>query len=323
MPTSPDYLEVLDQYVRHQWYINHYRADRGFPLLDSRRTVVVEHDLATDDERKKLPQYNELYLRFGYPGYAMIGFRVDGNPWVVPMLRATAQGHFSRQDAARLAELAPHFARMIRLSDRFALRQAQDQLDLLDRVACAAVLIDWKGTVIRINASAADLMGANLRVSRGMLTAADPPSNRALQTLVQQLRTLGSSRGGTPPGRVYIRRTNQAPMVIDALPVAGLAADAFRSARAVLTIADLDANPAPPEEALRVAFGLTAAEARLAAQLVGSGSLNAAADALGIAKETARNQLKAVFAKTGTHRQSQLVALLSKLARPGVDTAQK
>jgi DNA-binding CsgD family transcriptional regulator len=35
-----------------------------------------------------------------------------------------------------------------------------------------------------------------------------------------------------------------------------------------------------------------------------------AARELNISKETARNQLKAVFAKTGTHRQSELVALL-------------
>ncbi|MGI8568738.1 MAG: helix-turn-helix transcriptional regulator, partial [Methylocella sp.] len=35
-----------------------------------------------------------------------------------------------------------------------------------------------------------------------------------------------------------------------------------------------------------------------------------AARELNISRETARNQLKAVFAKTGTHRQSELVALL-------------
>jgi DNA-binding CsgD family transcriptional regulator len=38
-----------------------------------------------------------------------------------------------------------------------------------------------------------------------------------------------------------------------------------------------------------------------------------AAQQLGISKATARNQLKAVFAKTATHRQGELVALLSRL----------
>ena len=39
----------------------------------------------------------------------------------------------------------------------------------------------------------------------------------------------------------------------------------------------------------------------------------AIAHARGIARVTVRNQIKAIFAKTGTHRQSELVALLSRL----------
>ncbi len=38
-----------------------------------------------------------------------------------------------------------------------------------------------------------------------------------------------------------------------------------------------------------------------------------AGEELGIARETARNQLKAIFAKTATHRQGELIALLSRL----------
>jgi DNA-binding CsgD family transcriptional regulator len=34
---------------------------------------------------------------------------------------------------------------------------------------------------------------------------------------------------------------------------------------------------------------------------------------LGISKITARNQLKTIFSKTDTHRQSELVALLARL----------
>jgi hypothetical protein len=42
-------------------------------------------------------------------------------------------------------------------------------------------------------------------------------------------------------------------------------------------------------------------------------SLEQAAQELNISTETARSQLKAVFAKTDTHRQSELVALLGSL----------
>ena len=56
---------------------------------------------------------------------------------------------------------------------------------------------------------------------------------------------------------------------------------------------------------------MTGAEAKLASLLVSGMVLQEIARQLGIARETARNQLKAVFAKTETHRQGELVALLS------------
>jgi len=58
---------------------------------------------------------------------------------------------------------------------------------------------------------------------------------------------------------------------------------------------------------LRSAFHLTQAEARLASQLASGDPLDTICDRLGIAKETGRNQLKSVFAKTGTSRQAELV----------------
>jgi DNA-binding CsgD family transcriptional regulator len=43
--------------------------------------------------------------------------------------------------------------------------------------------------------------------------------------------------------------------------------------------------------------------------------LETAAIELGVTVETARNHLKAIFNRTGTHRQGELVALLNKLSR--------
>jgi DNA-binding CsgD family transcriptional regulator len=60
---------------------------------------------------------------------------------------------------------------------------------------------------------------------------------------------------------------------------------------------------------LWVRFHLTEAERRLATCISSGTSLRDSAAQLGISYETARNQLKAVFAKTGTHRQAELVAM--------------
>jgi DNA-binding CsgD family transcriptional regulator len=57
-------------------------------------------------------------------------------------------------------------------------------------------------------------------------------------------------------------------------------------------------------------FRLTPSEAKVACIIARGASPGIAAGELKISRETARNQLKSVFAKTDTHRQSELVALL-------------
>lgn len=64
---------------------------------------------------------------------------------------------------------------------------------------------------------------------------------------------------------------------------------------------------------IRLAFGLTPAEARLAAQLKRGFALKEAAQALEISVNTARNQLKSIFDKLGVNRQSDLIRHLADL----------
>ena len=76
----------------------------------------------------------------------------------------------------------------------------------------------------------------------------------------------------------------------------------------------LSASPAiagaPGVIRLRAEFGLTKAEARLALFLADGASLPSIAQAFDVKLTTIRSQLQQVFAKTGTSRQAELVALL-------------
>src|SRR5690606_12680845 len=67
-------------------------------------------------------------------------------------------------------------------------------------------------------------------------------------------------------------------------------------------------------DSLKLAFGLSAAETRLCELLANGRSLAEAADALRLSEGTVRQRAKAVFQKTGTHRQGQLIALVSRFA---------
>jgi len=65
-----------------------------------------------------------------------------------------------------------------------------------------------------------------------------------------------------------------------------------------------------PSSRLRAAFGLTDAEARLAALLAGGEELRSAAAQLKITYGTARTRLTEIFQKTETRRQGELIKLL-------------
>jgi DNA-binding CsgD family transcriptional regulator len=61
---------------------------------------------------------------------------------------------------------------------------------------------------------------------------------------------------------------------------------------------------------VRRLFGLTPAEARLAAALASGRTLKEAAASANITVKTCRTYLERIFSKTRTHQQSELVALL-------------
>jgi DNA-binding CsgD family transcriptional regulator len=75
-------------------------------------------------------------------------------------------------------------------------------------------------------------------------------------------------------------------------------------------IGDPDHPPPLPAERLQTLYGLTPAESRLAARLAAGEELKSAAEAIGIGYPTARTQLTAIFRKTDTKRQGELVKLL-------------
>lgn len=112
---------------------------------------------------------------------------------------------------------------------------------------------------------------------------------------------------------VPLPRRDKRPVLAYPVRLGAVSADALAACQALLVLVDPDERPRPPEAALRAGFGLTAAEAKLAMQLAAGEPLESAAERLGIAKETARVQLKAVFAKLDLHRQAELVALLARL----------
>jgi len=165
-----------------------------------------------------------------------------------------------------------------------------------------------------MNAEAEKLLGKGIRVVKRRLVAEQRAGtdalNRALHAVIWD-RDNPSLRAP-----VALSRAGRRPLLAYPLGLSGLVNNPFADCRALLVLVDPACERRAPESVLRTAFNLTPAEARLASTLTNGETIDAASDALKITKETTRNQLKAVYAKTGVRRQAELVALLATLIGP-------
>jgi len=313
-PASPDMRDFLSDFVQEGWWLADHRAHRGWPLLERGATILLEHDIATNEERRSLPYYKELLARYDLPWWAAIGFIADGQRWCLPILRSERQGPFTKAEAAVLADAAPHYGRVVSLAGKLALAEGLGAVEALERMGRAVLVVDRAGLIVVANALAESDARGDVRISRNRLRAADPATDRRLQMIIAQ--AVSPREPGTPPPPpLFVTRQEGRPWMIEAFPAAGRMRDVFRRIAALIVITDLNARARPTDALIREAFGLTPAEARLATVLAAGEDLRKAADLLGVAYETARVQLKAIFGKMQVSRQAELAAVLAKIAQ--------
>jgi len=127
-------------------------------------------------------------------------------------------------------------------------------------------------------------------------------------------------REGLPerlPSRLALalERHPQRPAFLDMPRPKSILAQRFAGGNglSIILLADLKHRPEPDAVTLQQCFRLTPCEARLAGALATGLRLTEIAQRYGVEVGTVRAQLKSVFLKTGTRRQSELVSLLARL----------
>jgi DNA-binding CsgD family transcriptional regulator len=312
VPMSTGHERFDDLWVRNEQHAPDPHPKRCVSFARAGHASIVEHQIVSDEERRTLPYYRETARPADREWLATSLFLVEGRSWCLPVYRGGSRGPFTSEDARYLAQVGPHVGKLVGLAEKFAAFDEGAKLSTLERVHCAALVIDGLGRVKHANRLAQELMGDGVDIVRGRPIANDPASNRRLRQL------MSAALAADPTSNVSCAPTvidrNGAPWLwVEAMPVTALGSDLFSTGRAVLLLTDLTAQPRPDTQILRVAFGLTAAEARLAAKLASGIGVKEAAASLGVNRETARSQLKMIFAKTRTRRQAELVGLMGRL----------
>jgi DNA-binding CsgD family transcriptional regulator len=326
---------ALDDYVAHYAQIdpwNEYLGKRpsGQP--------IVSQAVMDDRAFERTEFYGDFLRRYGI-FHAMGGFvmRSGSLAFLCGVQRSRERGAFAPADLQRMKVLFPHLERAVRMHRRLV--QAGGLKDgmtaALDRMPLAAILADRFGRAVWLNRPAEDLVrhadGLRLRDGRIEATVNNGVSAE-LRRLILGTAAVATSGAGAPHAHATANGDGLAqaaeaggllqlprpwplrPLTVMVTPLAapGRFAEGaldFDLARptALLLISDPERAVQLPTDHLARTFGLTGAEAKLAAALATGTSLTDYAGAARITIGTARWYLKQALAKTGAHRQSELV----------------
>ncbi|TMM46936.1 helix-turn-helix transcriptional regulator [Colwellia ponticola] len=291
-------------------------------------TVLTVSDFMFDAEwqessyRKHWCAANDVYhvmiVDISTPDVGNLRFRVT---------RGEAQEDFSESDKEFCNLLIPHFRRAIstflQLYNGASIGSLYSRA--IGRLSIATVTIDEHGRALDKNVFASEILeaGDGLKIMAGKLTAHYQNDNRELKRLIKVAFSQAGEQQTIPEAMSITRPSGEIALgvVIEVIPSLGWA-DGRGQKKAVVYIRDAVGKSTTSTDISKKLFGLTPAETALSLQLTNGLSLEEAAEALNIRRNTARAHLRSIFSKTGVRRQTELVRLfLNSVAALGYDAS--
>lgn len=301
---------------REASYSNYYYTLDPFVGLPADRVVTAEEIVGGSRWRA-----SEFYQQFLKPIDVLhvLGADIrtgDGVECRFRVCRSHAEAPFSDADRSLCAALLPHLKRAVEVHSHLDLIESERKLyaGTVDRLLVGTVILDQSGAIMRANHVADEMLRENdgiRRVKSGLQTDY-AHENRELHRLISQ--ALAGRTGGTPAvvKAMSIRRSSghgKLGVLIRSIPL-GESPEGGRRPSVAVLIRDPERKSQASREMILRLFDLTPAEASVAILLANGETLDEAATALNIRKNTARAHLRSIFSKIGVTRQTTLVRVL-------------
>lgn len=225
-------------------------------------------------------------------------------------LRRPNQPPFSDQETDVLGALVPHLRRALAIQKRVYLLESQAQAgyQVLDTLPVGVIIMNPQGRVDYANAAARDVFALNdgIELADEKLIYSRCRDQDAVAAALLTVGDIG--------GHQAVRLERPSGMSAFQLLVTRLSASGASTLPNLLAqprLALFISNPDEPLETsaqlLQRLFGLTPTEGRVLERIVAGRSPEEVAADLGVGLTTVRSHLKALFAKTGANKQSDLI----------------
>jgi DNA-binding CsgD family transcriptional regulator len=295
-------------YAARNVYMTH-----GRPLLVA-GNVMTSEELCPDEKVLPSEFYNEWVrpqgLRRGLNGVLFNQGSLAGSIGVIRDQRVRA---FSADDKRFLSMLMPHLQRAVKLRSRIVDLETLGQRtsDALNRWATAVFLVDREARIVLANHSAAEILAGQdgLRSERGVLKTTHSRDTAILHQTIRYAVDRVSVAGDASGAMLLARISGKRPLHVFVSPTARKDVFFGEQSGALVFVADPEAHQTQ-SDVLQSLYGLTPAEAAVAALLAGGKSVKEIAETTSVRENTVRIHLKRIFDKTETKRQAELVRLL-------------
>lgn len=322
-------------------------AVRFFEKAKSHREWVgTSRSVISDSEYLSSEIFNDFarpnrQRYFCAAGFDLSGSGLEGGLGVA---RPPDAKEFDGEAVELLAVLAPHMRQALMLYKSLADSIINNALLKMSaqHFEHALICLDSSSKVLRITPAARTIleMGDGLTEDRGCLRVSCTREQERLNAMIAQAVATGTGRGGEHPvqmdaqlapeiGRPSIwtsgfggsmqvsRKPPRRPLTLTVTPFLASGEYTLPKPCAMVILSDPDFTPLSRSVLLRCAYGLTPSECRIAELLAQGHTVSEAAEMLGRTQAGARFQLKSIFRKTDTRRQTDLLRLI--LSLPGTE----
>lgn len=276
--------------------------------------AITDDDMLPAAVRRAMPIYRDWFIPTGSCAASIVRSSAHGDaPCITFALLGREGGATTDVPVRRLLErLFPAITDATRLAVRFGRMQADAMAVALDdhRHLCIALRQDMVPTALSPGAEPVLSGGQYLGLRHGRVYACHRDADRDLRNLV------GRIAAGDPAAmrrnRIVLRPATAALPAIIALltPVPDRAG--LSETCALLTLPD-QAAPDDMAGLLANVFRLTSTEAAIAIAIAAGRNPAQIAAERGQSRETVRTHVRSILMKTGTHRESELAALIGRL----------
>ena len=305
--TSAAIADDYQEFWTSEWATRNSRLK--LVAIDEPR-FLTEFDAFTEAELDADPMYVEFLRPRGLGWCVGTTIRIPGFQEVAMTFeRRLKNGPVEPRQVAVLDALRPHIARAAMFSARLGLATIHSSVMALAALGLPAAALDGQGRMIDTNEQFDAMRSGPLLLSGNRVRF----SNAAAQSILDQVLNAPADTGS---GRItqsfpVAEASGAAQHIFHLMPVRGVGHDLFTGASWILFATPVGKTIAPKPDLLQGLFDLTPAEAKVASQIAGGLAIRDISVANTVSQDTVRMHLKSIFSKTGTHRQAELVSLLS------------